>query len=193
MNAEVQAEKRRQRIAATKAREALSASEREVSSRIVSDKLAAHPAVAGASVILSYMAFGPELDLTLFHEEMTRRGKVLAFPVTLGKGCMEAYRAGGEEDWTVGAYGILTPKEAPDRLIAPESIDIVVVPCLAFDKRCMRLGWGAGYYDRYLRRCRKALAIGAAFEVQRVDEIAADPDWDVRLDEVITEGRNGCG
>ena len=193
MNDALKTEKKRQRRLAREAREALTEAEREAFSRAVCQKLAAHPAVAGASVILSYMAFGSELDLTAFHEKMAQRGKILAFPVTRSDGRMEAYRPGNAEEWTAGAYGIRTPKEDPARHIEPEEIDIVVVPCLAFDESGMRLGWGGGYYDRYLPRCTKALSVGAAFEVQRLETIPADPDRDVRLDAVITERSDSAG
>lgn len=192
MNDALKTEKKRQRRLVLGAREALTEAEREAFSLSVCQKLAAHPAVAGASVILSYMAFGAELDLRPFHEEMERRGKILAFPVTRSDGRMEAYRPGSEEEWTRGAFGIETPLADPARHIEPEEIDIVVVPCLAFDESGMRLGWGGGYYDRYLPRCTKALSVGVAFEAQRLETIPADPDRDVRLDAVITERRDSA-
>ena len=68
----------------------------------------------------------------------------------------------------------------------PEQLDLVLVPCTAFDAACRRVGMGKGYYDRYLPGCRNAVALGVAFEAQRVPEAAADEqDW--QLDGFVTE------
>ena len=83
----------------------------------------------------------------------------------------------------------LTIKPGTDpEALAPylDQLDLVLVPCTAFDAACRRVGMGKGYYDRYLPRCRNAVALGVAFEAQRVPEAAADEqDW--RLDGFVTE------
>ena len=92
----------------------------------------------------------------------------------------------------MGAYGIRTPVLERAALIRPEALDLVLVPCTAFDAVCRRVGMGKGYYDRYLPRCRNAVALGVAFEAQRVPEAAADEqDW--RLDGFVTERKVYCG
>ena len=85
-----------------------------------------------------------------------------------------------------GAYGIRTPALERAALIRPEALDLVLVPCTAFDAACRRVGMGKGYYDRYLPRCRNAVTLGVAFEAQRVPEAAAD-EQDRRLDGFVTE------
>ena len=70
--------------------------------------------------------------------------------------------------------------------VQPEEIDVVLVPCVGFDVGLRRLGYGAGYYDRYLPRCRKALCIGVAFEVQRL-ELVVTGEHDRSLDRIVTE------
>ncbi len=182
-------QKRIQREMAKSAREALTAEDRDRYSRIVSEKLIAHPAIQNAAVVMSYMAFGAELDLTVFHEAAVKSGKLLAFPVICGDGRMEAYHPLGPDSWTVGVFGIPTPVSALSVPVLPEEVDVVVVPCVAFDGRGVRIGWGGGYYDRYLPRCTKARIIGVAFEAQRLDCPAAETDRDIRLDEVITEAK----
>ncbi len=187
MRSEIEENKPIQRLTGQKAREALSPEDRERYSRIVSKKLIAHPAVRDAAVIFSYMAFGAELDLDLFHAEAVKQGKVLAFPVTDPAGSMEAYRPCCPDDWVRGPFGICTPRIEASVHTPPETIDVVIVPCVAFDDSRMRIGWGGGYYDRYLVRCSKARIIGVAFEAQRLQHVAAEPGRDFRLDEVITE------
>ena len=68
----------------------------------------------------------------------------------------------------------------------PETLDLILVPCTAFDEACRRVGMGKGYYDRYLPRCTGAAVYGVAYEVQKVEAAAAGP-LDIRLDGVITE------
>ena len=72
-------------------------------------------------------------------------------------------------------------------LVKPEKIDIIVCPVVAFDSECNRLGYGGGYYDRYLPRMSpSALKLGVAFACQQVEEIPRDPH-DIPLDCIVTE------
>lgn len=68
-----------------------------------------------------------------------------------------------------------------------QNYDLVIVPTLAFDKRGYRLGWGGGFYDRFLKAQPQALKIGLCFEANLIDKIPDEPH-DVPLDMVITEG-----
>ena len=79
-----------------------------------------------------------------------------------------------------------TPVPERSVLLQPEQLDLVLVPCTAFDAGCYRVGMGKGYYDRYLPRCTRAVKIGIALEVQRVPRAAVD-DHDQRLDAFVTE------
>lgn len=81
-------------------------------------------------------------------------------------------------------YNILEP--IGDHSIPPESVDLVFVPLLAFDKKGYRVGYGKGYYDRYLNRCRPSvIKIGFSFfdPVEVIDDIN---EFDVPLDYCVT-------
>ena len=84
--------------------------------------------------------------------------------------------------------GLTIKPGTPAEALAPwlEQLDLVLVPCTAFDAVCRRVGMGKGYYDRYLPRCTQAVKIGVALEVQRVPRAAVD-DHDQRLDAFVTE------
>ena len=84
--------------------------------------------------------------------------------------------------------GLTIKPGTPAEALAPwlEQLDLVLVPCTAFDAACRRVGMGKGYYDRYLPRCRNAVALGVAFEAQRVEAAAVDAH-DQRLDAFVTE------
>ena len=69
----------------------------------------------------------------------------------------------------------------------PENIDVIVCPVVAFDKHNNRLGYGGGYYDRYLPRLMSdTIKIGVAFSCQEVEEVPT-AEFDVPLDVVVTE------
>jgi 5-formyltetrahydrofolate cyclo-ligase len=70
--------------------------------------------------------------------------------------------------------------------VRPDEIRAVVVPMIAFDTTGHRLGYGAGYYDRFLRHLPGLMKIGVAFSCQEVDEIPTDEN-DVSMDLIVTE------
>lgn len=90
-----------------------------------------------------------------------------------------------------GTWGILEPPKQrwgePGKEIAPDQLDCVVVPGVAFDRQGGRLGNGAGYYDRLLKNVREdALLIGVGFESQLLEQVVMD-EHDVAMDWVVTE------
>ena len=181
----VSEQKQAQRRAGRAARKALSVSARAAANAALCANLWQLDAVQNAQTILLYAAFGAEADLSAFAEKAQAQGKTLAYPV-----CGEAYSltaaVPGPDGWEVGQYGIRTPVLERSVLLEPEQLDLVLVPCTAFDADCFRVGMGKGYYDRYLPRCTKAAKIGIALEVQRVAHAAVD-EHDQRLDAFVTE------
>lgn len=147
-------------------------------------KLLTLPEIRLAQRVLSYMAMPGEVDLGTLNAELSGMGKTIAYPVVLDARLMEARVPGADGRLRRGSFGIREP-EGGD-ILPPEEIDLVLVPCLAFDEDCMRLGHGAGYYDRYLPRCKNALFISPAFEAQKLELVCAEAH-DCRLHAVITE------
>lgn len=68
----------------------------------------------------------------------------------------------------------------------PEQFDAVVVPMISFDETLQRIGYGGGYYDRFLGAQEKALKIGVCFEEGKIDHVPSEPH-DVAMDMIITE------
>ena len=178
-------EKQLQRKAGRAARKALSPDECVAANAALCRTLWQLEAVRNARTILLYAAFGTEADLAAFAAEAQARGKKLAYPVC-GENCSLTAAVPGPDGWETGLYGIRTPVLERSVLLEPEQLDLVLVPCTAFDADCFRVGMGKGYYDRYLPRCTKAAKIGIALEVQRVAHAAVD-EHDQRLDAFVTE------
>ena len=181
----VSEEKQAQRKAGRAARKALPPQVRAAANAALCANLWQLDAVQKAQTILLYAAFGAEADLAAFAQKAQAQGKQLAYPVCGADFSLTA-AVPSADGWEVGQYGIRTPILNRSVLLQPEQLDLVLVPCTAFDAECFRVGMGKGYYDRYLPRCKNAAKIGIAFEVQRVSRAAVDAH-DQRLDAYVTE------
>ena len=179
--------KQAQRAAGIAARRALAPAARAAANAAICACAAQQEAFRRARTLLAYTSFGGEADLSVLLEQAVRLGKTVAYPVCGENFSLVAAVPAPVDGWETGRYGIRTPVPARARLLAPEELDLVLVPCTAFDAQCRRVGMGKGYYDRFLPRCIHAAKIGIAFEAQRVEAASVEPtDW--RLDLVITEG-----
>ena len=139
-----------------------------------------------AEVVLSYQAFGGEVQLDELIVLAKEDGKRLAFPFCLDKTTMIALIPENEDSWGEDVYGIKVPLLEHSEKVKPEDIDLVLTPLVAFDEKCNRTGMGAGVYDRYLPQCENAAIIGIAFEAQKMEDVPTDK-FDVTLEAVITE------
>ena len=174
------------RQTAIRARAGLSKAGREAASRAICERLRAMPEVQNAGVIFSYLAMPEEADLSPLHGRLRAGGKTLAFPVTGENGTMEAWAPDESMRFTRDRFGIRVPVTDASRRIAPQEIDLVLTPCVAFDADCRRLGHGGGYYDRYFPRCPQAKRVCIAFEIQRLPVIPTE-HWDTPMHAVVTE------
>ncbi len=83
--------------------------------------------------------------------------------------------------FTKGSFNVMVPNTTEE--IQKCDLDIIIVPMIAYDKDNYRIGYGKGYYDRYLRDFR-GYKLGVAFPFMYVEDTYHDP-WDIKLDEVI--------
>ena len=186
-NAEFSASVRSQlRREALQARNALGPEQREQMSKQTVERLAASELFQKAQTVLLYEHTKAELSLDALRVHPLAAGKRLVYPLCISKTEMIALLPNGEDAWQDGAFGIREPIPEKSRQIPPEEIDLVVCPCSAFDEECRRMGMGAGFYDRYLPQCSKAVICAVAFEVQKFPEVPADA-WDVPMEMVFTE------
>lgn len=179
-------EKRVQRQAGIAARQGLDAARRQEDNERICASLLESPQYRAARTILLYTAVRGEVDLTAFACGAERDGKRLCYPVCFPEHRMDALHPWDKDAWERGQYGIPAPVRQRSDLIAPEEIDLVLVPCTRFDAQCRRLGMGGGYYDRYLPRCSRAVTVGVAYECQRAERVICG-EWDILPDFFVTE------
>lgn len=108
-----------------------------------------------AQCILCYAAIGSEVDLKAVMVAALQEGKRLCLPVCLPNGEMCAVQVQDLDALKPGAFSIPEPQGVP---ISPDEIDLVLCPGLGFDECGGRLGYGRGYYDRYLLKVHAFLA-----------------------------------
>ena len=132
-----------------------------------------------ARTIMTYISYNSEVDTHKLIEKILLDKKILYAPKCTSKTEMEARCFKSFSDLQVGAYGILEPsgKLATD-------FDLIIVPGVAFNESSHRIGYGAGYYDRFLKG-KKAVTVGLFYEIQKC-EFESDPH-DLSLDYIITE------
>ena len=142
------------------------------------------PEYRAAETIFCYAGTEEEINTRPVLERILSDGKRLGVPRCIGKGIMEVRMVTHLEQLKPGMYGILEPEESC-ALIRPEEIDLAFVPCLSCGRDGRRLGYGGGYYDRYLIQttCGK---IALCREKMLEEEIPAQ-EWDLGMDKVVTE------
>jgi len=170
-------------------REAHPDGERVAKSAKIGERLFALPEFKRARVILFYASKKHEVQTHELIEQALLLGKRVAVPLTdMRCHCLHLSEVKCLRDLAPGHFGILEPTKATFRPVSPHSIDIVIVPGVAFDPQGNRIGYGMGFYDSLLRQMPHAKAIALAFEFQLVDEIPAEAH-DVRVHRIITEDR----
>jgi 5-formyltetrahydrofolate cyclo-ligase len=176
-------------------RRALPEQERRAAERRITATLRRLGLLARGRRIALYLARDGEVDLAQLIREARRSGTLLYAPRITSRRrrtirflplrVADALR----RNW----YGIAEPANEVAPGIALSRLDAVLTPLVGFDRQGNRLGMGAGYYDRALRRrlplsrgWRRPRVVGIAFACQETDTLAAAP-WDVPLDLVVTE------
>jgi len=166
---------------------AAAAAANEVAGRIASEVDLSAIGLSPDTVVSAYWPLRGELDPRPALRAFATRSVKLALPRVVGDDQPLAFHLWGPEDPLIeGRFKVMEP--AADAVSV--SPDILLVPLLAFDEACRRLGHGKGYYDRTLAGLRQVeprpLAVGVAFAAQEVDRVPTDV-YDQTLDMVVTE------
>ena len=178
--------KRALRTRLSEVREGIDRAERELLSREVEEAVLALPEIRRAQSVMAFASFGTEVSTGGLIERLQSEGKQVLLPVVIAPEIMEAAEVRPGEALVRSSYG---PGEPPGRAPRdPRAIDVVLVPGLGFDRAGRRIGYGGGFYDRFMRRLRPdALRVGLAFGPQLLSEAIPTRPSDEVVDIVVTD------
>ena len=166
-------------------RKNIPASLRRVKSRRIFRDLFQAPAFRNAEHVAFYYGIAPEVETTLFLKKALKDKKVYLPRIEPHKRLSLCRVRSLSKDLKKGTYNIREPRAFCVKRPAGQ-IDLIIVPGVAFDRRGGRLGRGGGYYDRLLRKAKKAVKIGVCFREQIVRKVPMEKR-DVKMDLVITD------
>lgn len=167
-------------------REALTDSERSDANHKIAQHIINSDLFKNSQRIACYIAKGAEVDLQEVIDAILAAEKHCYLPlIRQDKSEMYFIEYLTNDDLQIGSFEILEPRFDEQKLIAPEDLDLVLMPLVAFDANGNRLGQGGGYYDRAFAQTNHPVLIGVAYACQEVPQIAAQP-WDVKLHGVVT-------
>ncbi|WP_010247529.1 5-formyltetrahydrofolate cyclo-ligase [Acetivibrio cellulolyticus] len=172
-----------------------SASRKEVESKSfeIAQRLIKLDSFKASQAIMCYMDFKNEVMTGYIIDYCFKHGKRVVLPLVDSingiKKVVPYEVVNLENDLMPGVFGILEPRKDSARVFNVKEIDLVIVPGVAFDTGRNRIGYGAGFYDRFLEAVKPdCTKIGIAFEFQIYDDIPVE-EHDIPLDFVITEER----
>lgn len=148
-------------------------------------RLMALPPCAAPRAIFCFISVGHEPDTRHLIATFEAHGSTLSVPKIITRHAMHAVRFPGWAALVLGPLGIPAPS-ASNAFDAP--IDVVIVPGLAFSRAGFRLGYGAGFYDRWLAEHPQPLRIGLCGEAELVADLPTEPH-DLAVDVIVTESR----
>lgn len=169
-------------------RRALSTAERTRASKMICARVQALTVLQEARTMMLYASTEEEINLYPLMEVLLTEGRRIVLPEITGRGVMEARELPAMDALTDGTFGILSPDPMRGNIVAPEEIDVIIVPGAAFDEKGGRLGLGGGYYDRFLPRAGNAVRLVLAFDFQIVPDVPMGAQ-DARVDVILTERR----
>ncbi len=148
--------------------------------------------ITSGMIVAAYYPIGSELDVLILTRRLITLGAQIALPIVSSSKTPLSFRAWAPSDeMDAGQMNILEPR-TQTRELTP---DILLVPLLKFDRSGVRLGYGAGHYDRtlgQLRAARNILAVGISYGMQEQPHLPFEPH-DQRLDLIMTEdGTTAC-
>lgn len=159
-------------------RENMPKSEVESLSSAVYTKLFSLDYMREKSTFFVYKSFRNEVDTSGIINALLAQNKTVSHPLIIGDKIISALPTSSE--WVKDAFNIETPKNYKEL----SSVDVAIIPLIACDKNKNRVGFGKGFYDKFLSET-PCIKIGLCYDFQVIDSITPNP-WDVKLDYIIT-------
>ena len=185
---EVREEKNRLRQVALEFRNQLSPDKIQQLSTEIWRRLVQFPPYQSAKTVMFYVALPGEVDTKPMIQESLQLGKRIIVPVTDKRTkTLLPCEIFGLHELVSSTFNVLEPPEHLRRVVPAEDIDLIIVPGLSFDLRGGRVGFGAGYYDRFLAQPQlRATTVALSFHGQLVERVPQG-EHDVTVDYIVTE------
>ena len=138
-------------------------------------------------ILGGYYPYNYEVDGIKILEKFEKQNYFISLPKIKKNSQMDFFNWSTKDPLKVNKYGI--PEPISNKIKYP---DILLVPLVAYDKNLNRIGYGGGFYDRYIKKIKKnkkIITIGLAYSFQKVKKIPVN-DYDIKLDFVVTEQKN---
>lgn len=164
---------------------ALSQEQKQAMDRALTERFLQHPFYQEAKVIATYLSFPHEFQTQELIKRMLKDGKKVLIPKTYPKGRME-FVVYNPQQLAKTSFGLLEP-QGDLEVVEPSQIDLIHVPGLAFTTEGYRIGYGGGYYDRYLEHFA-GHTMSTIYPCQ-VQEFNSE-DHDIAVQEVLIDERN---
>lgn len=161
--------------------------DKEVKSHLIFHNLEALEIWEKAKIINTYVSLKDEVDTRFIIYHSLIQGKRVFSPIIF-KNELKFGEIYSFNDLEYGPFGILQPKKVSR--VSYDLFDLIIVPGIAFDCRGYRIGYGKGYYDRFLKNVKRGIKIGIIFEELLMDAFPFEPEvYDQKVDIIITEKR----
>lgn len=160
---------------------ALSQEQKQPMDRVLTERFLQHPFYQEAKTIATYLSFPHEFQTQELIEQALKDGKKVLIPKTYPKGRME-FVVYNPQQLAKTSFGLLEP-QGDLEVVEPSQIDLIHVPGLAFTTEGYRIGYGGGYYDRYLEHFA-GHALSTVYPCQ-IQEFNLE-DHDIPVQEVLT-------
>ena len=134
-------------------------------------------------IVGGYYPYNYEVDILQILEKFEKKKFIITLPKIKKNSQMNFYKWSTNDPLAINKFGI--PEPVSKKVKYP---DVLLVPLVAFDKNFNRVGYGGGFYDRYIKKIRKRkkiLTIGFAYSFQKVKKITTN-NYDIKLDFIIT-------
>ena len=155
----------------------------EEKSRRITELLTALPEYEDADRIMAYADYNHEVITRYIIEQAWKDGKEVAVPKVFGKD-MIFYKLTDFAQLESGYFGIPEPKEDGETVSWEDAM--MVMPGVAFDENCNRVGYGGGFYDRFLEKHPGIRRVAVGFSFQILSEVPTEPT-DIRPQVIVTE------
>jgi len=177
------------------ARKALSLIERQNFSHTICKKIITSTSYQQAHRVAAYIALPEEVSTAYLIAQTWQQQKQLYLPVVMRQQAPLAWAPySADSQMTKDSLGMTIPDSNADTYIKSEALEVVIVPLVAFDENCRRIGMGGGFYDRSFASRKQAaktrsqpVLIGIGFECQKSATPINSQPWDTTVDMIITE------